>query len=106
MIKGVAIQQRDMVNVPNVNYRKLEALNSSMIRLFDENPIKFYEQFKLGKARKESKETSLIIGDLVDFYLLECKANEDEFNNRFDEKFALFEGKKGSGQVFLLADKL
>lgn len=104
MIQGKAIKERDTIDRPNVNYRQLEALNKSMIALFDSDPVKFYEQFKLGKKKKDSKTTSLIIGDLVDFYLLDCGGDSDEFDRRFDEKFALMEGTKGTGQVFILAD--
>jgi len=105
MIKGKAKQRTG--ETPTVNYRKLDALNQSMIKLFDSDPVKFFEEFKLGKRRDDDKKsTSLIIGDLVDFYLLSCRGDDDEFHNRFDEKFALMKGDKGSGQVFLLADTI
>lgn len=106
MIQGPAIKEKNTIIRANVNYRALPSLNCSMIKLFDSDPVKFFEQFKLGRTRKEKKSTSLSIGDLVDFFLLDCKGDEDEFNNRFDEKFALLEGVKGSGQVFILADTL
>lgn len=106
MIQGKTIKPHGEIMRKEVNYRTLEGLNCSMIKLFDTDPVKFFEQFKLGKKRKEEKTVSLIIGDLVDFYLLDCKGDWDEFNQRFDEKFALYEGNKGSGQVFLLADIL
>ncbi len=105
-VKGEIIQQRGQIDRPEVNYRALEALNCSMIKLFDTDPVKFYEQYKLGKKKKESKSTALIIGDIVDFFLLDCRGDEDEFNNRFSEKFALYSGIKGTGQVFYLADEL
>jgi hypothetical protein len=106
MIKGKQIQPRDLVSKPNLNYRKLDALNQSMLKLFDSDPVKFFEEFKMGKKRKEKKNVALMIGDLVDFYLLECGGDEDDFLARFDEKFVLYNGVKGSGQVFLLADYL
>lgn len=106
MIQGKTIKAHGEIVRKEVNYRALDGLNCSMIKLFDTDPVKFFEIFKLGKDKKESKTTSLQIGDLVDFYLLDCKADWEEFNHRFDEKFALFDGVKGSGQVFLLADKL
>lgn len=106
MVQGDLIVQRDMIQKPEVNYRKLDALNCSMIKMFDENPVKFFEIFKLGRAKKDDKTTSLLIGDIVDFYLLDCKGSEDEFNNRFDEKFALAEDKIGTSQVFTLANIL
>ncbi len=106
MIKGTAIKVRDEINRPDVNYRAIDALNCSMIKLFDTEPIKFYEQFKLGKRKKDSKSTALIIGDIVDFYILDCKGHEQEFEDRFEEKFALFQETKGTGQVFVLCDIL
>ena len=106
MIKGKKVQPRVIVDKPNVNYRKLDALNQSMIKLFDSDPVRFYEEFKLGKRRRDKKNVATTIGDLVDFYLLSCKGDELEFNNRLEEKFVLFEGNKGSGQVFVLADYL
>lgn len=105
MIKGKVIKERDY-NKPTIAYRKLDALNQSMIKLFDTDPIRFYQEFKLGKPRKDKKSTALAIGDMVDFYLLACRGNEDEFHSRFDEKFALLTTSKGSGQVFTLADIL
>jgi len=106
MIKGKQVQPRAFIDKPNVNYRKLDALNQSMLKLFDNDPVKFFEEFKMGKKRKEKKNVALMIGDLVDFYLLECKGDETEFEARFDEKFAMFSGVKGTGQVFILADYL
>lgn len=106
MIKGKQLTERPALERSEVNYRKLEALNQSMLKVFDENPVQFYNEFKLGKKRKQKVNNSLIIGDLVDFFLLECGGMDEEFESRFDEKFALFQGSKGSGQVFLLADYL
>lgn len=106
MVKGEVIKHRDLILKPVFNYRKLDALNCSMIKLFDSDPVKFFEIYKLGKPKEDKKTTSLIIGDLVDFYLLDCKGDEDEFNHKFDEKFALSEDKIGSGQVFYLAKVL
>ena len=65
MIKGKKIQPKVIIDKPNVNYRKLDALNQSMIKLFDSDPVKFYEEFKLGRKRRDKKNVSLIIGDLV-----------------------------------------
>lgn len=106
MVKGQLIQRKDPVQKPNVIYRQIDALNASMVRMFDTDPVKFYEIFKLGKKKKDLKSTAIIIGDLVDFYLLDCKGDESQFDQRFDERFALYENSKGSGQVFVLADKL
>lgn len=106
MIKGKQIQPKAFVDKPIMNYRKLDALNQSMLKKFDSDPVKFYNIFKLGKPEKDKKGVSLVLGDLVDFYVLACKGNEIEFNTRFDEKFALFTGTKGTGQVFDLVDYL
>jgi hypothetical protein len=106
MIKGKQVQPRNLIDKPDLNYRKLDALNQSMLKLFDSDPVKFFEEFKMGKKRKEKKNVALMIGDLADFYLLACRGDETEFERRFDEKFALFSGVKGAGQVFLLADYL
>lgn len=103
---GEPLTLREEIIRPEVNYRALEALNVSMIKLYDTDPIKFFEQYILRKPKKDKKTTSLIIGDLVDTYLLEARGNEDEFNKIFDDKFALMSGTKGSGQVFKLADIL
>ncbi len=107
MIKGNSMGEKPQITRKDINYRQLSSLNCSMIKLFDSDPVKFFEQFKLGRRPKDNGKTiSFSIGDLVDFYLLDCRANEDEFNNRFEEKFALYEENKGKGQVFQLADIL
>lgn len=106
MIRGKAMKEMNTIVKPDVNYRALSALNCSMIKLFDSDPVKFFEQFKLGKKREDKSTVSTTIGDIVDFYLLDCKGDEDEFDHRFDEKYVLMEGTKGAGQVFLLADIL
>ena len=105
MIRGEVIKEMYSIQRTDVDYRALGALNSSMVKLFDSDPVKFYEQFKLGKKRKEKATISTTIGDIVDFYLLDCKGDETEFDGRWDEKFVLFSGAK-SGQVFTLADEL
>lgn len=104
MIKGKQIQPRRIIENPSINYRKLDALNQTMIKLFSSDPVKFYEEFKLGKRRRDKKNTGMIIGDLVDFYILGCKGDDLEFMNRLEERFVLFEGNISSKQVFMLAD--
>lgn len=106
MIKGSVIKQRDMIIRPFIEYRKLDALNYSMIKKFESNPVDFYQIFKLGKKKQEDINMSLIIGSIVDFYIIDCYGNKDEFVHRFNEKFALIENNRGSGQVFDLADIL
>lgn len=106
MIVGKTIKEMHMIQRANVDYRSLGALNCSMIKLFDKDPVKFFEQFKLGRKKENKSTVSLILGDLVDFYLLDCKGNETEFDSRYDEKFALYSGSKGNGQVYVLAETL
>jgi hypothetical protein len=106
MVKGPAIQERDVIKKPEFKYRELKALNQSMIALFDENPVKFFEYYKLGREKKDKKGTAMIIGDIVDFYILDCRGDDTEFENRFEEKFALFNGNKGTAQVYTLVDHL
>jgi hypothetical protein len=104
MIKA---QTTNVITKPNVNYRNLTALNYSMIKLFDENPVRFFEEFKLGKSRRsDSPSVSIVLGDLLDFYLLECNGSEEEFENKFDEKFCLTDIQRGTKQVYILADIL
>jgi hypothetical protein len=100
-VKGEIVRER-----PEVQYRKIEALNQSGLCLYDENPMQFYKQYVLLEPKKEDETTATLIGSLVDFYLLECNGNEEEFNQKFDEHFCLFEGTKGTAQVFILADEL
>lgn len=90
----------------DVDYRKLSSLNYSMLKTWIESPSAFFDQFKLGKKKKDKKTGSTKIGDMTHFYLLDCAGKENEFDQRFDEKFAIFQGEKGSGQVFDLCDYL
>lgn len=87
-------------------YRKLAGLNYSSIKVFDTDPMKFYQEFILGNVRDEKSSYSLTIGDLVDFYLITCSGDENLFNIEFDKYFAMYEGVKSSAQAFLLADEL
>lgn len=95
-----------MINVTKPDYRTIKALNQSMVKIFAEDPIKFYEQFKLGKLPAYKNSTAIAIGDLVDFYVLECKGNREEFDLRIDEKFSFFSEKKSTSQAIVLADEL
>lgn len=106
MIKGPQMKEKPNIIRSDVKYRELPSLNCSMIKLFDSDPVRFFEQFKMGKRKPESKTASLLIGDIVDFYILDCRGIEEEFDNRFDEKFCLYEEPKGTAQVFQLADEL
>jgi hypothetical protein len=87
-------------------YRKISALNQSMIKVFAEDPAIFYREFILGEKREEKSSNALIIGQLVDFALLDCGGDEQLFEQRIGEKFAVFDGVKSSAQAFSLADEL
>lgn len=87
-------------------YREIRALNQSLIKLFGEDPVKFYDQYILGKQRIDKTSTAMSIGDLVDFYLLDCEGNEEVFDSRLDERFAIVDNKKTMSQVYTLADEL
>lgn len=88
------------------NYREIKALNQSMISKFDSDPAQFYREFILGEKDEDDGTSSTGIGDLADFYLLECNGDENDFNQRFSDHFGLFAGVKGTAQAFTLADKL
>lgn len=90
------------------NYRELKGLNYSSIKTFDnEGPSIFYDQFVLGKPKKEPKDnTGLIIGSLVDDIIVTCKGDMHEFEQMFDTKYSLLDSNKSTSQAFLLADKL
>ncbi len=106
MIRGKVMKEMHTISRADVNYRQLKSLNCSMIKLFDSDPVKFYEQFKLGKYPKDKNSTAIIIGDIVDFFLLECRGDDKDFEQRHDEKFVLMDTSKPTGQVAVLADEL
>ena len=87
-------------------YRKIDALSASDIKLFNQDRIKFYHQKVLGEKRKEKTSDSLVLGTLIDYCLSDCKGSWQEFEQNFDNKFILLSVKKGTGQLFLLADLL
>lgn len=89
-----------------IEYRKIDALNQSALKVYDTDPVLFYRQFILKEPREDSSSTAMLLGDLVDFYLLECKGNGADFDLKFDDKFVLFSGARTTSQVFDLADEL
>lgn len=91
---------------PEIAYRKIDALNQSMLGVFDDDPAQFYSEFIMGEERKQKPSKEMLIGTLTDFYLLDCNGDEEVFTQRFHEQFSLYEGVKGTGQAFLLADYL
>lgn len=94
------------MKVNQTPYRKIDALSASDIKLFNQDRIKFYHQKVLGEKRKDKFSDSLTLGTLIDFALSDCKGSWQEFEQNFDDKFILLSVKKGSGQLFLLADLL
>jgi hypothetical protein len=92
------------MEVKTVSYRKIDALSASDIKLFDKNRFDFYRFKVLGEKRKDKSSDSIVLGSLIDFALSDCLGDWNEFETRFDEKFMLLSVKKGTGQMFLLAD--
>jgi len=94
------------MQVNQTPYRKIDALSASDIKLFAKDRISFYHQKVLGEKRKEKTSDSLVLGTLIDYCLSDCKGSWQEFEQNFDDKFILLSVKKGTGQLFLLADLL
>jgi hypothetical protein len=91
---------------PTTEYRKLAGLNYSMIKKFDEDIALFYREFILREPREDKESVALNLGSLVDFALIDCGGDEQLFEQRMTEKFALFDGVKSSAQAYDLADSL
>ena len=100
-------EQTLKIEKSDVNYGEIvDALNQSMLKVYDKNPLDFYEQFVLGNKKEETDTFATLVGSVTEFLLLECECDELEFENKGGEYFAFFRGKKGGGQSFLLADYL
>ena len=106
MIKGKVLGQRGEFPQPSIKYRESNRINQSLLKVYDSNPRQFYKQYVLGEKKDDESSYSLKLGDVVDFILLQCKGDFDEFDSRLDERFHIFEGVRGGGQLFDLADKL
>lgn len=89
-----------------ITYRKIQGLNQSSLVTYDDDELLFYKYFVLGEPKADEDTRDTLLGCLVDNYLLENDANEESFNQHFDEHFVLFEGNKGTAQVFMLCDEL
>lgn len=89
-----------------IDYRKIEALNYSSLKLFDDSPLDYYRMIILKEKKEYNTNTALLIGSVVDFYLIDCNAVEEVFEDKFDTKFALYSGTKSTAQAFYLADIL
>jgi len=94
------------MKVNNIDYRKIDKINASAIKMFDKSRFDFYKYYVLKTKKTEDYSPFLAMGLLIDFILSDCKGSLDEFDKRFDEKFKLLSVKKGSGQMFLLVDEL
>ena len=94
------------MQVNQTPYRKIDALSASDIKLFAKDRIAFYRQKVLGEKRKDRFNDSLTLGTLIDFALSDCRGSWQEFEQNFDDKFIILSVKKGTGQLFLLADLL
>lgn len=88
------------------NYKKIDKLSASSIKLFDKDRMQFYKEFVLKEKRKDKNTESIIMGNLVDFALSDCNGNWEQFEQKFDEHFVLLSDKKGSGQMYELVDEL
>jgi len=105
MVKGKIKENRD-IEVPDVNYRALKALNYSMIAKYETSPADFVKEFILGEPADEEDSTALIMGNVIDDILLTYKGSIVDFESNFDAKYALYTGEVGTKQVFILADEL
>lgn len=94
------------MQIAKSEYRKINKLSASDIKLFEKDRNKFYRTKILGERQEDLTSSAIVLGTLVDFILSECRGSLDEFDRRFDEKFKLLSVKKGSGQMFLLVDEL
>lgn len=106
MIKGTIAEPKQSLVVPTTDYRKIVALNQSALKVYDTDPVRFFREFVMKEQRKEKDSFSILLGSLVDYGVLECHGNMTEFEQNFDKYFVLFEGTKGTGQAFILADYL
>ena len=103
MVTG--IERPMLMQKETFDYRKkVGALNQSMLKVYDNDPMDFYTQFVLGERKEEKDTFATLVGSVAEFLLLECKCDELIFDQKADEQFAIYNGTKGGGQVYLLAD--
>lgn len=93
------------------SYRDTNALNVSTIKTFRKEGYRaFYNEYVLKVKSKEKDylddNYSIILGSLFDYYRIDCNGSIKEFEEKFDDKFSLFDGIKKSGQDYELADEL
>lgn len=85
--------------VKETEYRKIKALHYSALKTFDNNQMKFYREYELGKKEDMmSMSYDMIMGSLIDCLLLEPK--------EFDRKFKIASCLKPTGQYGDFIDTL
>lgn len=103
---AIAVEKRTETGTLDIQYREFSALNYSSISLFEKSPAEFVERFLLGIEKVEEDTAASLIGTLCDDMLLTYKGDMSQFEEHFDEHYALMQGEKTSGQGFFLSDVL
>lgn len=99
--------KREKIATPDVEYRKIDALNYSSIVTFDKSPVQFYEEFILGLPKEDDDTSHSLLGNLIDDIILTAKGDATEFEQIFSDRYALLTGEPSStAQGFMLADEL
>lgn len=88
------------MQIAKSEYRKINKLSASDIKLFNENRYKFYITKVLGEKQEDLTSPAIVLGTLVDFILSDCRGSLDEFDKRFDEKFKLLSIKREVDKCF------
>lgn len=90
-----------------VGYREIDGLNYSSIKVFEEDPIKFYKEFILKDKEDDDDESySKTLGTLADDIILECGGDLSLFEQNFHKKYAHVDYNIPTTQPFILADIL
>lgn len=104
----VSKEQKSNIKVEQIttDYRANGRINQSLLKAFDKSRKDFYRQYVLKESKEEKTSYSMLLGSIVDFIVLECGADFQEFEQRLEEKFYLYDGVRGDGQMFDLVDML
>jgi hypothetical protein len=97
---------RKPIETPDVQYRKLDALNYSSIVKFEKSPVLFYEEFILGNKPEDEDTPATLLGTIVDDVILSYQGDLEAFEQNFEENYALYDGEPSTAQGFILADLL
>lgn len=97
---------RKPIETPQVQYRKLDALNYSSIVKFEKSPVQFFEEFILGNKPDDEDTPATLLGNIVDDVILTHQGDVEEFEQNFDERYALYDGEPSTAQAFVLAEEL